>query len=389
MCTYRRLIYMFALLLILSGGCSSHDGGAADAGADADITDGETNPDSDTDRIEISSIVGPFRDGEEITILGAGFVEKSHAAPFRSSYDHPVASMNFQQTQTFDDNWGIAGEAMVTLQNSFQRVSSRDYVRLEYSSESYYGGDGYSAGVQTDLPQLRMVYVAWWDYLQADFDLSHMSTGSCNIKWMYNSPGQAPHAALQFCSESRIRATSHVGGETSEEQDANLDIPVGGGFYARPLSWSSEYLPPFGQWNFVEWIIYLNSEPLTYDGWTELRVNNQRIYKVTNIDEFGDDPVGFFSFIRFGGNYGYDESGTVQYRHYGDIYIDDTLSRVVVGDIETYQDCSHLELQVPTEWTNESITVTANQGSFSAGDHVYLFVIGPDGIASDGFPITI
>ena len=44
---------------------------------------------------------------------------------------------------------------------------------------------------------------------------------------------------------------------------------------------------------------------------------------------------------------------------------------------------------IPTAWSSDEITATFNSGTFNENDTVYLFVIDSDGVASDGYEITI
>lgn len=76
--------------------------------------------------------------------------------------------------------------------------------------------------------------------------------------------------------------------------------------------------------------------------------------------------------------------------YYDDIYIDNSWARVEIGDQDTYANCTHREIQIPAAWSATEITVTANTGSFGAGDSVYVFVVDEDGVASAGYgPVTI
>jgi len=44
---------------------------------------------------------------------------------------------------------------------------------------------------------------------------------------------------------------------------------------------------------------------------------------------------------------------------------------------------------MPTTWSDSSIYITVNQGSFKNGDNAFLFVVDKDGNVSSGYPITI
>lgn len=67
-----------------------------------------------------------------------------------------------------------------------------------------------------------------------------------------------------------------------------------------------------------------------------------------------------------------------------DIYIDDTLARVMIGNNSTLATSTHIEPQIPSAWSDTSITVTVNMGSFQTGESVYLFVVDASGTASAG-----
>lgn len=75
--------------------------------------------------------------------------------------------------------------------------------------------------------------------------------------------------------------------------------------------------------------------------------------------------------------------------YWDDIYVDNSWARVEVGNGATYDACSHREIQIPSTWSNNSITMTVKQGSFAEGEKVYLYVVDEAGTPSPGHgPIT-
>ena len=72
-----------------------------------------------------------------------------------------------------------------------------------------------------------------------------------------------------------------------------------------------------------------------------------------------------------------------------DAYIDDSWARVELGNASSYESCTHREIQPLVDWSATQVRVTLNQGSFNAGEAAYLFVVGPTGQRSPGFPVTI
>jgi hypothetical protein len=76
--------------------------------------------------------------------------------------------------------------------------------------------------------------------------------------------------------------------------------------------------------------------------------------------------------------------------YYDNIYIDNSWARVELGDKGNYNECTIREIQIPSAWSENSITITVNQGSFAYGKTVYLYAIDPNGNSnSQGYPITI
>jgi len=73
-----------------------------------------------------------------------------------------------------------------------------------------------------------------------------------------------------------------------------------------------------------------------------------------------------------------------------DIYVDNTRARVEIGDASNWSDCIHRDIQIPTSWSDDSIAIDVNQGSFAVGEDVYLYVVDSDGVVNEeGYPVTI
>jgi hypothetical protein len=68
-----------------------------------------------------------------------------------------------------------------------------------------------------------------------------------------------------------------------------------------------------------------------------------------------------------------------------DIYVNDTWQRVELCNAAK----DHCEIQVPSSWSDTSITATVNAGAFETGDTAYLYVYDLDGDASAAYTVTI
>lgn len=58
-----------------------------------------------------------------------------------------------------------------------------------------------------------------------------------------------------------------------------------------------------------------------------------------------------------------------------DVYVDDSWCRVPAGDSATYNSCTSREPQIPSAWSDSSVTVTLNKGAFSSLSGKHLFVV--------------
>ncbi|MFH1586853.1 MAG: hypothetical protein ABID38_03290 [Candidatus Diapherotrites archaeon] len=65
--------------------------------------------------------------------------------------------------------------------------------------------------------------------------------------------------------------------------------------------------------------------------------------------------------------------------YFDDFYLDNSWARIEIGDEPVYDGCSKREVQIPQTWSTGAIAFTANQGTFSDGQTVYLFVVDESG----------
>lgn len=62
-----------------------------------------------------------------------------------------------------------------------------------------------------------------------------------------------------------------------------------------------------------------------------------------------------------------------------DIYVDTSWSRVVVCEAAVFANCRKLAIQIPSAWSDTSITITGNRGGLSSSDFAYLYVFDSNG----------
>ena len=73
-----------------------------------------------------------------------------------------------------------------------------------------------------------------------------------------------------------------------------------------------------------------------------------------------------------------------------DVYLDITWARVMVGNAPAYGHCTHLVPQIPTAWSEHSITVSSHLGALPRVVTPYLYVIDADGrVNQNGYPMVV
>ncbi|MBR9676378.1 hypothetical protein GOV05_05200, partial [Candidatus Woesearchaeota archaeon] len=77
------------------------------------------------------------------------------------------------------------------------------------------------------------------------------------------------------------------------------------------------------------------------------------------------------------------------FRYFDDLYVDTTLSRVVLANNQNYSQATIVEPQIPYAWQNNNINVTVNLGRINTTT-AYLYVFDKDDHHNEiGYPVTI
>lgn len=118
--------------------------------------------------------------------------------------------------------------------------------------------------------------------------------------------------------------------------------------------------------------------------------NDQQVYSITfnDVVSFNDDNdyYQWFMWQNYIGN-----GITSQETWTDDMFIQvGSWARTELCDSSSWNTRTQCEIQIPSAWSDSSITFTANQGSFNNGDTAYLFVVDENGeVNASGYPITI
>jgi hypothetical protein len=148
---------------------------------------------------------------------------------------------------------------------------------------------------------------------------------------------------------------------------------------------------PNNQWTMEELVAQTGtsngSQALKFDWY----VNGSLAGSLSNGDICLRDDSNNMDFVAvaYHGDYNA-SSGKMGLEYFDNLYLDNTWSRVILGDAATLASCTHREIQVPTAWSANAVSISFNPGSFQQGQTAYLYVIDSSNVFnSKGFAVTI
>jgi hypothetical protein len=321
---------------------------------------------------QISSLDGSLFHGNNVVINGSGFGSKSSATP--QCWDDA-------ESGSIGDHWD--GLYPYTCSNSDHNIHydttaglGRGVAQAHSSSTRYIVGchspEGYSPFNNTKGPNVLVGKIV--------------------------EPGSYTYSAYYYRHDPDWNeATDNY--KQGRYSTAWLEVPngyTGGGFYITmgnvlmpPYVWRTNYCTP--NWNASEnsldpgdgWmkreIIVHHTNDST--GWIDIYEDGNLIDYDNGHSWVGNPSSTSFDRVVFGG---YNRLGdTNNFRYWDDIYHDNTLARVIIGNASTLASSTVREVQIPTAWSDNSITITVNQASFSLCEPLYLYVVDANGVVSD------
>ena len=243
------------------------------------------------------------------------------------------------------------------------------------------------------------------------------SCGACTIGVFYNSfssPGQKSYVYKKFKMDFAITDTSqnwkqmrlwpttglgytpdlHFSPGDGTLLVEGLPVP-GGGYYISPLS---AVRFPANTWLSEEFLLKGSTQGNT-DGLFEILHNNSLANPPQSYaDNFMTSNASYPAYMAYWyvvhGVSANSSTWSPAYPAGGihiwadDIYVDTTWSRVMVCNASTYSACTNLTPQIPSAWSDTSITVTLHQGQLPNLNKMYLYVFDSNGnVNTNGFPL--
>lgn len=322
----------------------------------------------------VVGVTGAPSHGSQLTISGTGFGTKNPAKPYLwapfdgSANPSPlgiVQSWNLD-SMAFSPNEGFAGSGGLKATNSSgiwtahviaQGFAWNDWNQKMYLFRRIKQNFDVVNNNEVSPPEINWKILRIWgaNFTYPDF---YMQVGNGNM----TTEGVADSTAWM----------DHLG---------KMDILRGTKDVWRldEIEYRSNSAPALSDGEFRYWV---GGELVTY---LPHRTYVDRYFKLRDASSEGSAPMTMFFAV-----HGVKANTTFpsHYRYWADdVYLDTTWARVMIGNAPTLAASSHREIQIPTAWSSNSITVSVNIRSFPSGVTPYLFVINSVGEVSNGISL--
>jgi hypothetical protein len=323
----------------------------------------------------IGGVSGTLSHGNSVALTGSAFGAKAQAAPVK-----------------WDDFEGHTDGSVLNTADGWDAVSGWSYSRNQddrvpvYSSTAAHSGslgmmtrniDGVSnSSVRMDANYSTGFYLdAWYEYVP---DPAQPSNN--NKVFMLYGSGAAEYPQTAMTGFCRLTSgfTFPTYAASSGGFNDNWYSPVRQNMLMSGMHHLQVWLKPSsdGVENGVVWV--------SVDGVTSTDTAWRTVANAS----------GYWRQARLGFWQGHNDDGVCpvsggHYTYWDNVYIDNTQSRVELGNASTYGACTHREIQVPTSWSDSQVSVAFNQGTFGGGETAYLYVVTANGAVSPGYRVTL
>lgn len=320
----------------------------------------------------ISSVGGTFSNGQAVTITGSGFGTKVPAKPYL------WADFNNSLNPT---NLGIV--------TAWTAVDNLAWNPSEGISGSGCAKAANNSGVWT--LRIDASGFAWNDYAQKMYlyrktKRNFAITNTLNWKvWrLWNDPWGTPDIYIQVGNGNvAVESLEGAGGYLQEGNTSEGSL--------------NEARGPVGTYFTEEIILQSNTSSTSSDGKLWFYVNGNDVGHMPYRD-YSDKVLYLKRSASHTMRINFPVHGVKanitfpsDYRFWADdVYLDTTWARVMIGNASTLSMSTIKEIQIPTEWSSDSIGIVVNTGVLQAGVNAYLYVVDATGsVNTYGYAITI
>ena len=334
----------------------------------------------------INSTVSDIIPGQTITLRGSGFGSKSIPGPlvwdnFEGGSNGLLVFGNSPTVENMSGNWTWDDYTADTERPKYGDGRTRPNSTL--SSKHGFTGDTYNNSLEiwhtaeNTGDEIYFSFYYFYDKLSSNWSRNHKP-------WIvYGNTGYFPAAY-----DGWGNPTNGDGVFRNSVQDENGEPDE--------TMWSDPNIDQIaGEWIRIEGFLKVSS-PFNNNGAWKIWVHRPNASSPRISLEQSDSSYrtrsssNYWEQWHFGT---YHDNNTTNARadiYLDDIYFDITQARVEICDAPAWSGCTHHEIQIPAGWSDNSIDITVNQGSFSNGQDVFLYVVDSQGSANaQGYPVVL
>jgi len=335
--------------------------------------------------LRVTAVSGSQTHGGTITLTGSGFGTKSSAAPMK--YDDFQNLANGQDPS--GDGWNTAGHFKPVASNARVRPGTPFVrnLRAHFNGTVPFSQEGDASNFSLVGRSFPKAYVDFWMYADSTsiggrkpqnikiFRLHQDGTGDPNAYWSTTVvPGGGGDSN---CAAADGTTSQDWAGCAPSNLSLNGNIPNN----AFP---GTEF---WDKWHHFQVMAAAGSNGAANGTWVlyvdgRLRYNRPGNIALTRsgYDHWAEIWLG--NYIRS------EEWDGDAYFMWESVYVDNSWARVEIGNNPVYSACTLRETQVPTSWSDGSVSVRVNRGQFPSLSGAYVFVIDEQGNISPGFPLS-
>lgn len=329
----------------------------------------------------ISQVQGTISNGSSVTITGTGFGATGPTVvlfdDFEKGTNNNIISTSLGSAQT--GNWT---ETEVSPYNpKYSTAYAHSGSKGMLSDQSNFDGAHWAS---VDFTPSTKVYVSFWVLLPTGMEVPGTG-GSGGPNWKLGDVNAGSNSSPSSQYTVAVTLQDLPASELQSPGAWYGSSGLSDGGYTS-TSWSKN------RWHRFE-AYYIGSAGTSGENYLwELNSGTpwRNIWSQTNMHNLQSTNSSGWRLFRL---HSYARQDSLGQCYYDDVYVATgtaARARVEIGNNATYSNCTNLAVITPTSWNNSQITATVRQGSFTAGQTAYLFVVDASGAASSqGFPVTI
>ncbi len=310
----------------------------------------------------ISSVSGDISNGQTVTISGSGFGATGPDVILFDDFDTGANGQNLASSPQIG-SWDRNDAPYATYSNSQHHSGTQSAQAVHTPSLSW-------SNFNVEFSSPSTLYGSFWFRVSSfggggQYKLNQVH-GDCNCGDF--APGVMTGDMGAGWWKTYI---SYEDGSTSDQYSANY-----------PNS------PSANAWHHFEWIGRQSSGGVS-DGSVKIYIDGIKVTPsfMDSVKTRNSAGNSWYLFEFFTGLTNMASSVTTWI---DDAYLSASWARIEICNANTNSGSSHCEIQIPSSWSSDSITVTVNQGSFTSGQTAYLYVVDSTGsVNADGYPITL